>query len=330
MDAYLPLIFMGLMALSMLVYVVLDGYDLGVGLLVPFADDDEKNRMVASIGPFWDANETWLVLGVGLLLVAFPMAHGIILGALYLPVAVMLIGLILRGVAFDFRAKARDEHRFLWNTAFAAGSLIASFAQGYMIGRYILGFESGATAVAFAVFIGFALAAGYTLLGATWLLLKMEGPLVQKAATWGWRALWLTGLGIFAVSLATPYVSPRIFEKWFSLPNLFLLMPIPVLTLALFATCENHLRRIRRGVKGKDWVPFAAAIGMFMLAFFGLAYSLYPYLVIDQLEFWDAAAAPGSLWIILIGAMVTLPMIIGYTIFAYKVFWGRSTQLTYE
>lgn len=330
MDAYLPLIFMGLMALAMLVYVVLDGYDLGVGLLVPFADDDEKNRMVASIGPFWDANETWLVLGVGLLLVAFPMAHGIILGALYLPVAVMLIGLILRGVAFDFRGKAHDEHQFLWNTAFALGSLIASFAQGYMIGRYILGFEPGATAVAFAVFIGFALAAGYTLLGATWLLMKMQGPLVQKAAIWGWRALWLTGLGIFAVSLATPYVSPRIFEKWFSLPNLFLLMPIPLLTLGLFAICESHLRRIRRGVAGKDWVPFAAAIGMFMLAFFGLAYSLYPYLVIDRLEFWDAAAAPGSLKIILVGALVTLPMIVGYTIFAYKVFWGRSTELSYE
>ncbi len=330
MDAYLPLIFMGLMALAMLVYVVLDGYDLGVGLLVPFADDDEKNRMVASIGPFWDANETWLVLGVGLLLVAFPMAHGIILGALYLPVAVMLIGLILRGVAFDFRGKARDEHRVLWNTAFALGSLIAALAQGYMVGRYVLGFETGATAVVFAVFIGLALAAGYTLLGATWLLLKMEGPLVRKAAAWGWRALWLTGLGIVAVSLATPYVSPRIFEKWFALPNLFLLMPVPLLTLGLFAICESHLRRIRRGEAGRDWVPFAAAIGMFVLAFFGLAYSLYPYLVIDRLEFWDAAAAPGSLKIILVGALVTLPMIVGYTIFAYKVFWGRSTELSYE
>jgi cytochrome d ubiquinol oxidase subunit II len=330
MDAWLPLIFMGLMALAMLIYVVLDGYDLGVGLLVPFADGPGKDRMVASIGPFWDANETWLVLGVGLLLVAFPVAHGVILGALYLPVAVMLIGLILRGVAFDFRAKAHDEHRGLWNAAFSIGSLVAALAQGYMIGRYILGFEAGAVPVLFALFVALCLAGGYALLGATWLLMKMEGALVRQAAGWGWWALWVTGLGIAAVSIATPYVSPRIFEKWFALPNLFLLMPVPLLTAGLFAVCENHLRRIRRGDKGKDWVPFAAAIGMFVLAFAGLAYSLYPYLVIDRIEFWDAAAAPGSLKIILAGALVTLPMIIGYTIFSYKVFWGRSTELSYE
>lgn len=330
MDAWLPLIFLGLMALAMLVYVVLDGYDLGVGLLVPFADGPGKDRMVASIGPFWDANETWLVLGVGLLLVAFPVAHGVILGALYLPVLVMLLGLILRGVAFDFRAKAHDEHRVLWNAAFSIGSLAAAMAQGYMVGRYVLGFESGAVPVLFAAFIALCLAAGYALLGATWLLMKMQGPLVQQAAGWGWWALWLTGLGIAAVSVATPFVSPRIFEKWFALPNFFLLMPVPLLTAGLFAICESHLRRIRRGGKGKDWVPFAAAIGMFVLAFAGLAYSIYPYLVIDQIVFWDAAAAPGSLKIILVGALVTLPMIIGYTIFAYRVFWGRDTVLSYE
>ena len=330
MDAWLPLIFMGLMALAMLVYVVLDGYDLGVGMLVPFADGPGKDRMVASIGPFWDANETWLVLGVGLLLVAFPVAHGVILGALYLPVLVMLLGLILRGVAFDFRAKAHDEHRVLWNAAFSVGSLAAALAQGYMVGRYVVGFEPGLVPVLFAAFIGLCLAAGYTLLGATWLLLKMEGPLVRQAAGWGWWALWLTGLGIAAVSVATPFVSPRIFEKWFALPNFFLLMPVPLLTAGLFAMCESNLRRIRRGGKGRDWVPFAAAIGMFVLAFLGLAYSVYPYLVIDQIEFWDAAAAPGSLKIILVGALVTLPMIIGYTIFAYRVFWGRSTELSYE
>ena len=330
MDPYLPLIFVALMALAMLVYVVLDGYDLGVGILVPLADDAGKNRMVASIGPFWDANETWLVLGVGLLLVAFPVAHGVILGALYLPVAVMLIGLILRGVAFDFRAKAHDDHRPLWNALFFAGSLVASLAQGWMIGRYILGFQQGAAAWLFAGFIALALAAGYALLGATWLLMKLEGPLVRRAAHWGWWALWLTGLGIAAVSIATPMVSPRIFAKWFAVPQLFALLPVPLLTTLLFATCESHLRRIRRGAPGRDWVPFAAAVAMFVLAFAGLAYSLFPYLVIDRIVYTEAAAAPGSLKIILAGAAVTLPMIVGYTVFAYRVFWGRSTELSYE
>ena len=330
MDPYLPLIFVALMALSMLVYVVLDGYDLGVGILVPLADDAGKNRMVASIGPFWDANETWLVLGVGLLLVAFPVAHGVILGALYLPVAVMLIGLILRGVAFDFRAKAHDDHRPLWNALFFAGSLVASLAQGWMVGRYVLGFQDGAAAWLFAAFIALALAAGYALLGATWLLMKLEGGLVRRAAHWGWWALWLTGLGIAAVSIATPMVSPRIFAKWFTVPAFFLLLPVPLLTAVLFAVCESHLRRIRRGVAGRDWVPFAAAVAMFVLAFAGLGYSLWPYLVVDRIVYTEAAAAPGSLKIILAGAAVTLPVIIGYTVFSYRVFWGRSTELSYE
>jgi cytochrome d ubiquinol oxidase subunit II len=330
LDAHLPLIFVALMAIAMLAYVVLDGYDLGVGLLVPFADGPGKDRMVASIGPFWDANETWLVLGVGLLLVAFPVAHGVILGALYLPVALMLIGLILRGVAFDFRSKAHDEHRGLWNAAFSAGSLLAALAQGWMIGRWILGFEAGAVPLLFAAFVAICLAGGYALLGATWLLLKLEGPLVQRAAGWGWWALWATGLGIAAVSIATPYVSPRIFEKWFALPNLFLLMPVPLLTAVVFAVCEHHLRRIRRGEPGRDWLPFAAAITLFLLAFAGLAYSMFPYLVIDRIVYSQAAAAPASLKIILLGAAITLPMIIGYTVFAYRVFWGRSTELSYE
>lgn len=330
MDAWLPLIFLGLMALAMLVYVVLDGYDLGVGLLVPFADGPGKDRMVASIGPFWDANETWLVLGVGLLLVAFPVAHGVILGALYLPVLVMLLGLILRGVAFDFRAKAHDEHRGLWNAAFSLGSLAAALAQGYMVGRYVLGFEPGGVPMLFAAFIALCVAAGYTLLGATWLLMKLEGPLVRQAAAWGWRALWGTGLGIAAVSLATPLVSARIFAKWFTLPGFFLLLPVPLLTLVLFGLCENHLRRIRRGAPAKAWVPFAAAVGLFMLAFAGLAYSVFPYLVIDSIAYDQAAASPEALKVILAGAAVTLPMIIGYTIFAYRVFWGRSTELSYE
>ena len=329
MDAQLPLIFTALMGLAMLAYVVLDGYDLGVGMLLPLADEADKDRMIGSIGPFWDANETWLVLGVGLLLVAFPMAHGIILGALYLPVTLMLIGLILRGVAFDFRVKAHDDHRPLWNGAFFAGSLIAALSQGWMLGSYITGFRSDLGGVAFSALIAVCLAAGYVLLGAGWLLMKSDGPLRQRAIGWAWRALWLTGLGIAAVSAVTPLVSERIFAKWFSMPEFFFLLKLPLLTALIFFYAESRLRRLRRGM-GADWVPFACSIGLFVLAFIGLAYSLFPYLVVDRITIWDAAAAPGSLWIMLIGALVTLPMIVGYTIFAYRVFWGRDSALSYE
>ena len=330
MDTMLPLVFVVLMALAMLIYVVLDGYDLGVGLLLRGADDAGKDRMIASIGPFWDANETWLVLGVGLLLVAFPLAHGLILTALYLPVAAMLIGLILRGVAFDFRVKAHAEHKPLWNTAFWLGSLLASLAQGWMLGSYVLGFRDDAVGLAFSALIALCLCAGYALLGACWLLMKTEGALRAQAAAWAYRALWFTGLGIAAVSLATPYASPRIFAKWFALPNLFLLAPIPLLTAGVFLFCESSLRRIRRGVEGRDGLPFAAAVLLFVLAFAGLAYSLFPYLVADRMTYVDAAAATGSLKFILVGALLTLPMILAYTVFVYRVFWGRSEDLSYE
>ena len=186
METVLPVVFTALMALAMLMYVVLDGYDLGVGILLRGMSDAHQDRMVASIGPFWDANETWLVLGVGLLLVAFPMAHGVILGALYLPVAAMLIGLILRGVAFDFRVKARAAHKPLWNGAFWAGSLLAAFSQGYMLGSYVLGFRSDAVGLGFAVAIGLCLCAGYALLGAGWLVLKAEGELRERALRWAY------------------------------------------------------------------------------------------------------------------------------------------------
>ena len=329
MNDWLPLVFTGLMALSMLLYVVLDGYDLGVGMLLRQADDAQKDTMIASIGPFWDANETWLVLGVGLLLVAFPMAHGVILGALYLPVAFMLIGLILRGVAFDFRVKVHAEHKPLWNIAFYAGSLLAALSQGFMLGLYITGLKYNLVGIVFGVVIALCLVAGYMLLGAGWLIIKTEGELRQRAIGWARRSLWLTGIGIVAVSLATPLVSPRIFEKWFALPNLFLLMPIPVFTALLFMACLRSLLKLGNGGTQRECAPFLSSIGMFVLAFAGLAYSIFPYLVIDRMTLWDAAAAPESLKIMLFGAAITLPVILAYNVYSYRLFWGKSSELTY-
>jgi cytochrome d ubiquinol oxidase subunit II len=183
-DDLLPIIFMGVMGLAMLTYVVLDGYDLGVGLLMPRASDEHKDMMIATIGPFWDANETWLVLGVGILLIAFPKAHGMVLTAMYLPVACMLIGLILRGVAFDFRVKAHDDHKPMWNRAFFIGSGIAAASQGWMLGHYVTGLSHGWQYQLFAAAIALALPAAYVLLGACWLILKTENELQRLAVHW--------------------------------------------------------------------------------------------------------------------------------------------------
>jgi cytochrome d ubiquinol oxidase subunit II len=330
---WLPLVFLALMGVSMLIYVILDGYDLGVGVLLRRADDADKDRMIASIGPFWDANETWLVLGVGLLLTAFPLAHGVVLTHLYLPVAPMLAGLILRGVAFDFRVKARAHHKPWWNRAFYAGSLMAAFSQGLMLGFYITGFRYGWLDIVFAVLVGACLVAGYCLLGAGWLIMKTSGSLQLRAMQWARGSLWITGVGVAAISVVTPMVSARIFEKWFSLPNIILLAPIPLITLGLFIGIDAVLRRMpAMHAAGNDrwcWMPFVGTALIFLMAFNGLAYSLFPYLVMDQIDIWQAASAPESLMVILIGAAVVLPTIFGYTIYAYRVFWGKATDLHY-
>jgi cytochrome d ubiquinol oxidase subunit II len=329
-DYLLPLVFMGLMGLAILIYVVLDGYDLGVGILMLDADDAQKDTMVASIGPFWDANETWLVLGIGILLIAFPAAHGVILTALYLPVALMLVGLILRGVAFDFRVKAHASHKPLWNRIFIAGSLLTALAQGWMLGKYILGFDDGWAATAFAALIAFCLAAGFALLGACWVLMKSTGELKSKAVRWARTALWGTGLGVAAVSIATPLVSARIFEKWFAWPELLYMAPVPLAAAGLFLACDRVLARLDRERGYGSWKPFACAIGLFTLAFAGLAYSLFPYLVVDRLDIWQAASATESLAVIGIGAAVTVPAILVYTAYSYKVFWGKAEDLSYD
>ena len=326
---WLPLIFAGLMGLAILIYVVLDGFDLGVGILMARTEVGERDRMIAAIGPFWDANETWLVLGVGLLLVAFPVAHGIVLGALYLPTALLLAGLILRGVAFDFRAKAQDKHKRLWDHAFFCGSLLAALAQGYMLGLYILGFAGGWPSHIFAVLTAVMLAGGYAFIGACWLIIKTEGHLQRRAIGWARGASWLTGAGIVAVSLATPLVSPRIFGKWFELPNLLVLAPVPVVTAVLFIWVEVLLRRMSSAPDRGAARPFACAVGIFVLSFAGLAYSFYPFVVPDRLTLWQAAAAPDSLLFILVGVIIVLPMILGYTAFSYYVFRGKARDLTY-
>ncbi len=327
---WLPFVFAALMGLSILIYVVLDGFDLGVGILFPFATPVERDRMVASIGPFWDANETWLVLAIGILLVAFPVAHGMILTALYDPVAVMLIALILRGVAFEFRVKAPLPHKPWWDRAFFAGGMMTALSQGFMLGLYITGLEWTALNVAFALLNAIFLTVAYGFIGAAWIILKTDEALQAKAVAWARGGMWGMVLGMGAVSLASPLVSPRIFDKWFGWPETLVLLPFPVGATLVLVVLWVILRRLPAPGDASVWVPFAAASVLMAFGFAGMAYSSYPYVVPDRLAIYDAASAPESLMIILVGTLFVLPLIIGYSILAYTVFRGKATQLSYD
>ena len=330
MNELYPLIFMAIMGAAVLAYVVLDGYDLGVGMLMPAATEEEQSIMVASIGPFWDANETWLVLGIGVLLAAFPLAHGIVLQALYLPVVAMLVGIMFRGVAFEMRTKARGWHRELWNWLFWSGSFIASFFQGVMLGRYITGFESGIGYWLFALVVGASLCGGYVLLGATWLILKTRGDIQQKSVAWArWGLLWVA-LGVGLVSLATPLVSETVRNKWFDFPRTLWVMILPAATLLCGYWIWRTTGLMKKGEVTRDRAPFLSAVAIFTLAFLGLAYSLYPYVVIDRLTIWEAAGHPAGLKFLLVGVAIVLPFIVGYTIVAYRVFGGKTSGKLYD
>src|SRR5215471_5282596 len=297
MESLLPVIWAGIIGVAVAMYVILDGFDLGIAILFPFArSDGERDRMMSSIAPFWDGNETWLVLGGGGLLVAFPRAYAIIMPALYLPVIVMLLALVFRGVSFEFRAVAVTSKKY-WNFAFAAGSTLAAFCQGVILAGLIQGIkvEDGAFAGGpfdwarpFAILCGLGVVAGYGLLGATWLVLKTEGVVAERAR-WHAKELLVAVLVFMAgVSLWTPLAFPRIAARWFSTPNIYFLWPVPLLT-ALVALMAWRWLDTRR-----DVLPFLASIALFLLGYLGLVISTYPYLVPPVMTFWDAAAAPAS------------------------------------
>jgi cytochrome bd ubiquinol oxidase subunit II len=330
MEYWFPVIYMVIMGLAMLIYVILDGYDLGVGMLLPAANDQEKDAMIASIGPFWDANETWIVLGIGVLLIAFPRAHGIVLSALYIPVTLMLMGLILRGVAFDMRVKAGNKYKSRWNRLFFAGSLIASTAQGWMLGAYVTGLHNDTLSLVFSALIAVSLPALYVLLGSAWLLMKTEGHLYRKALTWARRAVLPMGLCLLLVSVATPMVSEVIAGRWFTLPNAIGLMPIPLSCLFVFAGIAWILQKPEFLARGYEWLLFVGLVFLCVMAVLGLAYSLFPDIIIGRMDIWQAAASVESLRFMFYGVAITLPAIIGYSIFVYRVFHGRSTSLSYE
>lgn len=323
---YLPVIWALLIATAVCMYVILDGFDLGMGILFPFARrEEDRDLMMNSVAPFWDGNETWLILGGGGLWVAFPKAYAIVMPALYLPVIVMLLALIFRGVSFEFRWVAKPRHG-RWDVAFAGGSTVAAFCQGLILGGLIQGItvEDGAFAggtwdwlTPFSVMCGFGMVAGYGLLGATWLIARTEGPVAERARGQARIAL-LIVLGFVAlVSLWTPIGFERIASRWFSTPNIYFLWPVPVITLALGYGLWSSLRR------GATLQPFLATIGLFLLSYLGLAISTLPLMVPPSITIWDAAAVPQSQIFTLVGVVFMLPIIIGYTVFVYWTFRGK-------
>lgn len=323
---WLPLIWIGILGLAVTLYVVLDGFDLGLGILFP-ANPEEEHRdvMMNSVAPFWDGNETWLILGGGGLFVAFPLAYGIIMPALYLPITIMLLALVFRGVAFEFRWVAKPNHVW-WDRAFSWGSIVASFSQGVILGGLLSGISvsdrafSGGTfdwLTPFALFTGLATVNAYALLGATWLMMKTEGPVAMRARRHAWPLLALLMLSLAIVSLWTPLAIPRIWDRWFTLPNFFFLMPIPLIAVFAAAVCW-------KSIDANDGArAFFAAISIFLIGFVGLAISNLPYLVPPSLTIWDAAAHPSSQGFMLVGVVVMLPVILGYTAFVYWTFRGK-------
>ena len=314
-----------LLALAVCYYVVFDGFDLGVGMLYGFAAEESRREMMESIAPVWDGNETWLVFGGLSLLAAFPLAFAIIIPAVYFPILIMLLALVFRGVAFEFRFKHARLRRF-WDRAFCGGSIVATFAQGMVLGSFIQGFKvdgrhfAGTSfdfATPFALLTGLALIAGYGLLGAAWLVLKTEGDLQEWARRAGRLCLVAVLMGILTVSVWTPLANTDIARRWFSWPDILLLSPVPVVTAAI-AVGEWYALARRY-----ELAPFLGAVALFMMSFLGIGISLWPMIVPYHYTLWEAASSPSTQAFLLIGTLFLLPVILMYTAWSYWVFRGK-------
>jgi cytochrome bd ubiquinol oxidase subunit II len=328
----LPLIWYGLIATAIFLYVILDGFDLGVGILFPFAPSEMcRDRMMNSIAPFWDGNETWLVLGGGGLFAAFPLAYSIVMPALYSPVILMLLGLVFRGVAFEFRFKATGNSRRIWDYAFHFGSLGATFMQGVILGGLVQGIavvDRGFAGKpldwlsAFSIMTGLALVFGYALLGSTWLIMKTDGNTQAWARKCAAYVLIVVAGFMGLVSLSMPFINEDIKTLWFSWPNMLLLSPMPLLSAAgvLYLWHDLHAQ--------KEFRPFFLAQGLFLMNYIGLGISLWPWAVPYDVTFWQAAAAPESQSLLLIGTVIMLPVILTYTGYCYYIFRGKTSHET--
>jgi cytochrome d ubiquinol oxidase subunit II len=315
-----------IIAFAVFVYVVMDGFDLGVGLLFPlFPQKADRDTVMNSVAPVWDGNETWLVLGGGGMMAAFPLAYAVLMPAIYTPIIVMLIGLIFRGVAFEFRWRVRGE-RNLWDIAFAGGSWLAALAQGIALGAILQGIHVEGRQYAggwwdwltpFSILTGLALAVGYALLGATWLVLKTEGELRDRAYRLSWFLLFAMLGAIGAVSIATPFLNIEYAERWFTWPNILLTAPVPIAVACVAALLLRSL------INRQDTPPFFLSLALFALSYAGLGISMYPYIVPQSITIWQAASPENSQLFMLVGVAILIPLILAYTGWAYWVFRGK-------
>ncbi|MEE2953178.1 MAG: cytochrome d ubiquinol oxidase subunit II [Pseudomonadota bacterium] len=318
-----------LIAFAVIAYVILDGFDLGVGILFPFLGRHEnRDTAMNSVAPIWDGNETWLVLGGGGLFAVFPLAYAIIMPAIYAPIIVMLLALIFRGVAFEYRFKT-VRGRFLWDWSFFIGSIFAAFSQGIALGTLVQGIEVEGRAYAggwfdwltpFSLATGFALVVGYGLLGATWLVMKTEGDVHDTARRYAFPLAVLTLLAMGGVSIWMPFLESEFYWRWFGLPQAFYVAPVPLFVLfAAYSLFDSLL-------KGKHVRPFLSALSLFLLGFVGLGINFWPNIIPPDVTIWQAAAPEESLLFLLVGAAVLIPMILVYTAYAYWVFRGKVVE----
>lgn len=323
----LAFIWAGLIAIAILAYVILDGFDLGIGILFPFLKGvRNRDQAMNTVAPVWDGNETWLVLGGGGLFAVFPLAYAVILPALYAPIIAMLIGLVFRGVAFEFRWRT-NRWKTAWDMSFFFGSLTAALSQGIILGALIQGIEISGRAYAggwwdwltpFSMMCGVALVVGYALLGASWLILKTDNRLNSRAYDLAWPLTITMAIVMAIVSLWTPFLDPKFMTRWFSAPSIYYVSIVPVLTFGLFVGLVLSLNAKR------DNMPFMLTLGLFLASYCGLGISIYPYMVPPSITIWQAAAPDESLQFLLVGAVVLLPIIIGYTAYSYWVFRGKT------
>lgn len=315
-----------IIAFAVFVYVVMDGFDLGLGMLFPlFPKKEDRDVMMNTVAPVWDGNETWLVLGGGGLMAAFPLAFAVLMPALYTPIIVMLLGLVFRGVAFEFRWRTRSQ-RNLWDIAFAGGSALATLAQGVALGAILQGVVVSGRQYGggwwdwltpFSMLTGVALVVGYSLLGATWLVLKTEGELRDRAYRLSWWLLFAMLGAIGAVSIATPFLNAEYAARWFAWPNILATAPVPVAVAAV------TLLLLRALAAKRDYQPFFLSLALFALSYAGLGISMWPYIVPHSITIWQAAAPDNSLIFMSFGVAVLVPLILGYTAWAYYVFRGK-------